>query len=96
VPDDDVVPMEPLRNFLKDALPSEPIDLDDNEIITDAVVLFRVVDISEAGLERYRYTTTSGVTLGMAMGMITISQTTLMDYYTRLLADEEEDDDDGS
>jgi len=88
--------MEPLREFLIDAISEKPIELDETEMITDAVILFRVVDASGEGLERYRYTVTGGVTLGMAMGMLEISKTTLMDYYVAVLADDdEEDDEDG-
>ena len=83
---------DPLRHYLLEALPEVPIDLDEHEIITDAVVLFRVVDVASGG-ERYRYTTTGGMSLGMAVGIIKLSQTTLLDYYTRLLAEEDEEED---
>lgn len=83
---------EPLRRFLADALPPEPVDIGEHEIITDAVVLFRVVDVTGDGLERYRYTTTSGMSLGMAVGIIDLSRTTLLDYYTRALAEDDEED----
>lgn len=88
---------EPLRRFLIDSLPSTPVDIEDGEVITDAVVLFRIVDpVTEDQLpghmpERYRYTTTSGMTLAMAVGMIEVAKITLADYYTSALAD----DDDG-
>lgn len=84
---------EPLRDYLMDALPEQPIELDEHEMITDAVVLFRVVDASEAGLERYRYTTTSGMSFGMAVGIIEVTQRTLVDHYTRMLWDADEEDD---
>lgn len=86
--------MEPLRLFLIDSLPEKPEELDEHEVITDAIVLYRVVDPSGPALERYRYTVTDGVSLAMAMGMIEISKTTLMDYYTSMLAEEEDEDGD--
>lgn len=85
--------MNPLLTFLVDSLPESADELDEHEMITDAVVLFRVVDASGPALERYRYTTTSGVSLGMAVGIIDLSKATLLDYYTRILAEEDEEDD---
>jgi hypothetical protein len=79
---------EPLRVFLDDALPAEPIDLGDDEMVTDAVVAFRVVRIDD-GAERYRYTTTNGMTQGMCLGMLNIC----LDQISAVLASDALDDD---
>jgi hypothetical protein len=92
--------VDPLREFLLEGLPPEPVGLDGAEMITDAVIVFRVVDpmaededMPDHIVESYRYTTTSGVTLGMAMGMLDIGRTTMRAFYTRALEDEDGDDD---
>jgi hypothetical protein len=87
--------MEPLRQFLMDSLKPTPIELEDSEVITDALVVFRVSSIDETNdgiSERYRYTVTKGVNLAMAYGMLHLTQATLDNYYFAWL-DEDEDED---
>ena len=82
---------EPLRAFLADALPEQPVDMLDGEMITDAVVCFRLTRI-EDGAERYRYTTTSGVTQASMLGMLDIAMDQLTAVITSDVLDDEDDD----
>lgn len=81
-----------LQDFLTAELSEKAADLDDDEFITDAVVLFRVssLDGDDAINERYCYTVTQGVNLAMAFGMLDLTRGTIMDYYQSLL---DKDDD---
>lgn len=82
-----------LLDFLKDELAEKASDLAPSEIITEAVVLFRVQDMSDGG-ERYRYTVSRNVTLAHAIGILELTKTTMMHYYNSVLDAEEDEDDD--
>jgi hypothetical protein len=88
---------EPLRQFLNESLAEEPIQLDDDEVITDAIVIYRIssIDVEDGRVqERYRYSVTEGVNLAMAHGMLHLTSTTLDDYYFECLREENEEDED--
>lgn len=82
-----------LKPFLADNLPPQFL-LHDGEVITDALVIVRIVDMdSEGGLpERYEYTTTLGLSFAMGRGMIQCIHEQMISFY----ADAISNDDDGS
>jgi len=89
---------EPLRLFLDSSLAADPTDLDEGEIISDAMVIYRiskVADDEDGSLngisERYNYTVTPGMNLAMAYGMMQITLETLGNYYWACLNQEEDD-----
>lgn len=64
---------EPLREYLHEHLPPAPVDLEDDEMITDVVLCYRVERIGSRE-ERYGYTSTIGCSYGQALGMSVILQ----------------------
>jgi hypothetical protein len=84
---------EPLRAFLLNELAPDPVELDEDETITEALVIYRISSLDEDGInERYEYSVTRGVNLAMAFGMLELSTATIMDYYQSLLDRGREED----
>ena len=64
--------MNVLKPYLLDALP-ESFIVGDNEVIADALVIVRIVDLGTDDThtpERYEYTTSTGLSFASARGMI--------------------------
>lgn len=92
------VGVEPLRKFLMDNLPENPTqgDAEDTNVITDAIVIYRIQDFSPEGgycNELYKYTTTAGVSMAMAFGMMEITSMKIGHVYHEMLNQSEEEED---
>lgn len=82
-----------LKAFLNGCLP-ESYSLHEGEVIVDAVVIFRVLDLAAEGdwaPERFDYTTSLGCSFAMARGMVLNAQDDLGDYLSRVPRLGEED-----
>lgn len=86
-----------LRPFLTENLP-ERFELAEGEVITDALVIIRVLDLdAEGGMpERYEYTTTSGLSFVAARGMVDCVQDQIRDFYidcARVVGERDDEED---
>lgn len=82
-----------LKPFLAEALPPK-FTVNEGEVISDALVIVRIVDLnSEGGMpERYEYTTTVGLPFAMARGMIQCIHEQLISFYQNVIDAAEDDD----
>ncbi len=71
--------VEPLRELLTSGLPDQPVALAANEVITDAVVVYRIQETDSTD-ERYRYAATNGLAYATAVGMAELLRVMLDDF----------------
>lgn len=91
-----------LKPFLMESLPKK-FELNEGEVIADAMVLTRIVDLGSEGEEgdtgfgeRYEYTTSRGLSFALARGMIQCIHEQMIDLYSDVIqATKEGDEDDG-
>jgi len=82
-----------LKPFLLGALPPK-FTVNEGEMLADALVIVRIVDMNgEGGLpERYEYTTTTGLPFALARGMIQCIDDQLDSFYKAVIDASEDDD----
>jgi hypothetical protein len=81
-----------LKPFLAENLPSK-FTLSDGEMITDAFVIVRIVDMDpeEGFVERYEYITTKGLGFATGRGMIKCVQEQMASFYNKVINVPEDD-----
>lgn len=83
-----------LKPFLVDGLPDE-FTVNEGEMISDALVIVRIVDMDPDGdfAERYEYTTTRGLSFAMGRGMIQCTHEQMISFYQDVIDAAKGDDD---